>query len=284
MDLLKQIEENKKKYVYPYEEAQKEIAFINACGFQSFNLKHQAITLYEYQEEIILNLNKQFKCNFILKPRYCGISTTWLLHVIYKLNYYITSKQSIPSFVLISPTGACSEDSRTKMLAYAKKLNNNEILYAIRKNVVFTNETSFYTNLCGRNIEEIFIDEFMFFKDYRGVCDCCTSIGGKVIMASSLKNQKQENDFNFWFKSLLKMMGEEDTISFNKIYWWECKHYNQNLVWKKFETEPTIDKDGNVRCDKTKWLKKIEKGWIPTSQIYEEITNVLGLDTKELLN
>lgn len=286
MNLKKKIRENEEKYVKPYVDSAMEIEFINNSGFQTFDKQRNKIKLYGYQEEFLVNLHTT-KVNFVLKCRMCGITTAWLLHVIHVLSKYRGSFETAPTFMYVTTSNECAKYAKDMMKFYIETGMCGDLsLYSLcNKHVIFTCERSCRDKMCGTIISEVLFDECNFFENYMDILDCLMGAGVKnVTLSTSIKDDGDKEKFNKGVGTILEKMKNCDSVRYTEVHWWECPVFNKNLVWKKIEVEPTIDKEGNVEYNKERWEQKIKDGWMPTSAEFEYISSLLGDNSNELLN
>lgn len=291
MNIQKKIEENLAKYVTPYVDVTKEISDINANGFLSYDSDKKEIKLYDCQEEYLLN-NRLNTITLVLKCRRSGITTAWLLHVLhelleYKANADAGKKVDKPYFLYVTNTNNYAHETRKMFYFYLDSLTNSKDFYKLcQECVVFTYESGCPDKVCGRIVTEAMFDECVFFKNYEDNLMCLLSTMVKhITLASSIANDEQEAKMENIRKNLCyHFENKEGCYTYMEVHWWECPVFNKNLVWKKIEVEPVIDKDGNIAYNKERWEQKIKEGWIPTSEVFEQHAMLLGNKTKELLN
>ena len=272
MNLKKKIEENEKKYIKPYIEANEEIDFINSHGFLSRGFPRVPIKLTEYQEEYLVNIRTHKVCTYA-KCRQCGMTTLWLLHQVYELHKQ--GSQSKPKVLYVAPNTRLAEEAKDMFKEYCSKVN----LVFREQDATFIPASSVIEKTCSKRFDEILFDDFTFAKTYGDVIHALLATqprnitlmtcGGEDLAIEKLVNEisKSEND-----------------VSVNEIHWWECPKFNKNLSWKKIEVEPIIDSEGNVKYNKEAWNKRIEEGWIPTSPVFEKLITCLGGNEDEYLN
>lgn len=287
MNLKKKIRENEEKYVKPYVDSAMEIEFINNSGFQTFDKQRNKIKLYGYQEEFLVNLHTT-KVNFVLKCRMCGITTAWLLHIVFELAKYRGSLDTPPTFMYVAKSGEYAKYAKDMLNFYLETgMPGDMSLYALcNKHVIFASERTCRDKMCGRTISDVLFDECIFFENYNDILACLIGAGAKnITLATSIIKDEDKQKFNKNVGVILEKMNNSDSVRYTEIHWWECPVFNKNLVWKKIEVEPIIDKEGNVEYNKERWDQKIKDGWIPTSPEYEYRLSKLGNDVKnELLN
>ena len=277
------IHENEEKYVKPYVDTLHEINNINGMFLSSYKVSREIIKLREYQEEFLLNLHTH-KINVVVKCRQIGMTTTWLLHVLYELKKHVEENpyDTPQTYMYVAPNNNLAKCTQQICDYYeAQMFKGNKTLHKIYKdNVIFTSESNCHEKMCSRVISEVIFDEFIFFKHY-DIIECLLGMGVRnIVFLTSFKDDESESSIN---KFLGKFKSTLD-VHYTNIHWWECSVFNKNLMWKKIEVEPTIDKEGNVKYDKERWDRMIKEGWIPTSKTFEEITGMLGINKNEFFN
>ena len=296
MDWAKKGEELYNQYVRPYGSVTREISLIN-----SFNVSvrgSKPITLTEYQEEALFHLHNG-KNVVVYKTRQCGYTTLMLLHMIYILDieFCTNNYHCVSDILYVAPNGAMREEAKNKLkeIVQSCTLGNSEgFLKEALKHITFMTYDR-VDMLCSRRFDYAFYDEFAFadVQDFENFVHCAyaTMLSdrepkhhlppvGTSLFASSFSNENEERAK----KAVEKMLSNNAVIM--ETHWYEVPTLNKNLVWKKYEVEPTIDKEGNVRYDKERWTKKIAEGWIPTSPKFEKLCETLGEEKAkiELLN
>ena len=263
-----------------YDAAQKEIEAIDELFKERFGSG-----LYEYQKQFILNLHTCQSGCLTKKCRRAGISSVYGAHIAYLAKTQGDKMGRI--FVC-----ACSKELANDVLEYARSFCHKSIfglneIAIINKKVVCCTARNAANHLCGCVYEEAFLDEASFINNFKELVSIISPTGTKVFAASSQGSNEDSDAFSEVFddvESESKVLGgkwETQTIN-----WFEVPYYNKNLVWKKVLVEPTIDKAGNIKYDKSRWTKLISEGWIPTSSAFEKLVDIMGRDKaeKELLN
>lgn len=296
MDWGKKGEELYNQYVRPYGNVAREISLINA--YHASVRGSNKIELTEYQEEALFHLHSG-KNVVVYKTRQCGYTTLMLLHIIYIMDveFYTNGAYCTSNILYVAPNGAMKEEARMKLKELIKSCtlgNCDDFTKEVLKHVTFTtyNRTD---ALCSKVFDYAFYDEFAFAdtQDFENIFECA--------YATMLKPKKLENklppagtsmfvtSFSDYNEEKAKKTIEKlipENVVLMETHWYEVPALNKNLVWKKYEVEPTIDKEGNVRYDKERWAKRIADGWIPTSPKFEKLCEVLGEEKAkiELLN
>ena len=284
--------------VKPYTNVSRELEFIKQLNLTTPSGKKIKFT--EYQEEFLFHIHEG-KNVVVYKTRQSGYTTMMLLHILYVLyEEYCRNGHNCKSNVLyVTANAAMKEDVKRRLMEI---IQNNTLSYSsgfaieLRKHITFTTYSRIDA-LCGKCFDYVFYDEFAFaepslFLDffecaYAGMAACRTPENycpptGKSVMVTSL-NEKNEEKIMRTISELGENLG---SFEYMNTHWYEVPTMNQNLVWKKYEVEPTIDEEGNVRYDKERWEKRLKDGWIPTSPKYEKLCEILGDDKAktELLN
>ena len=296
MDWVKKGEELFNKYVRPYSNVSREISIINSLNANVRGSK--PIKLCDYQEEFLFHLHEG-KNVVVYKTRQSGYTTLTLLHILYILHIeFCTNSYKCHSQILyVAPNGAMKDDAKNKLkeLVMSCTLGNCEdFLKEILKHVTFTTYNRVDT-LCGKCFDFAFYDEFAFASqnDFTDFVNCAYATmqrdrkvsdhlppAGTSAFVSSFSDENEESA-----KKMVEKLLSDNTVLM-ETHWYEVPELSKNLVWKKYEVEPTIDKEGHVKYDKERWAQRIADGWIPTSPKFENLCELLGEEKAkiELLN
>lgn len=300
MDWGKIAKEMADKYVKPYGNTGREVSWINSLNFETCG---NMFKTREYQEELLFHLYSG-KNVVIYKTRQAGYTTMFLLHMIYILNneFAMFGGKCQSNFLYAAPNTQMCEcaKQRAKQIIETTTLGNGRSLcQEVMKHISFVPFSRIDT-LCGRVFDYEFYDEFAFSEKLTEFFNCAypTMLRGEsqdndkisthppkgtAVFASSFS---PENEYKSKMEITTLLRNVLDNTEFIETHWYEVPYYNKNLVWKKYQVEPTIDKEGNVRYDKERWKKMLDDGWIPTSPQYEKLTELFGQEKaeSELLN
>lgn len=287
MDLAKIIEEMTKNYVEPYSKAKDEIEFINNMNLV---INDNKFVLREYQENFIV---QSYLHDFIVvhKARQSGYTTLLLLHTLYILFSEYESKSEDPNkILLVSPNRMMAEDSKKRFYRFIEyffqdKFGIGEFYNYAKMHVDFISSGQM-SHMCSRRYKTVYFDEYLFMSNFIEAYNCIAASmpsDGRMVLVTSEEVSLANSGIDI---EELEQITETNNTKYIYTHWYEVPYYNKNLMWKKIEVEPTIDKEGNIKYDKERWNKMISEGWIPTSPKYDEMLKLLGDERakKELLN
>ena len=290
MDWSKKAAEMKEKYVTPYIETAREIKLLNHMGIKLPNNSENNFTLREYQEDFI-GETRLHKNVVVYKSRQSGYTTLYLLHMIYLLDVEYSMFGSCRShFLLAFPNQGMCAHAKTLISEilhssiYRGTETINYLLRDIMKHVVITTYGSLH-QLCGHCFDYAYFDEFALSKDSFDFITCAVggmNPEGRCVFVTSFSSENEEKSK----RDIEQFFSKWEDVKYLETHWYEIPAFNKNLMWKKYQVEPTIDDDGNVKYNKERWDKMIADGWIPTSPAYEDMLEKLGQEkaNTELLN
>lgn len=297
MDWVKKGQELFDSLVRPYTDLARELAFLKKLDLK---IRGTKIKLEEYHEELLFHAYEG-KNVVVYKTRQSGYTTLLLLHILYILHqeYCTNSFKCTSNILFVEPNGGMCEDAKRKL---KEIIDSTPLTYSmgyakeVMKHITFTTYNRI-DNLCGKCFDYAVYDEFALVEpsDFQNFFQCAFATmtkgrevpennppTGTSILVSSFSNENEEKAK----REIEKFVKEIGGFEFMTTHWYEVPSMNKNLVWKKYEVEPTIDEEGNVRYDKERWQKRIADGWIPTSPRFERMCEILGEDQAktELLN
>lgn len=294
MDWDKIIQEASDRYMKPYLMAKRNVEFINDCL-----AGNGVITkLTDYQENYMLEsaLNDVV---VVHKCRQAGYTTLLLAQAFCKLWFKYMSDplgtRNDTKILFVSPNAQMSVDAKEKFLRLVANVkfpeNDSNVLLPlmieermqmVRSRIVFAHPGNVHNKLCGSVYTDAYFDEFAFIQNLSDIYTC---------FFASAKNPKAVFATSFDDKNKHEVLRITDNLvshgaKFIDTHWYEIPKFNKNLVWKKYQVEPTIDEEGNIKYDKKHFDKMISDGWIPTSPTYEKMSEMIGPDKakEELLN
>ena len=284
MDLKKTIQQ-KEEELKGYYTADEEIDFVDYTLFRKI-LGHKD-GLYEYQKEFLLDVNTN-KVVLLKKTRQSGYSTLVGAHIFNKVydHFLSDNPEECKRFLFLSPNQQMSEDIKKGIYRLSecycgKKHSEGKRFWDyIRDHIVYATSNNVYSKICSNVFEEVVIDEAAWVENFDEIFYSLCDQAKHIIAVSSLDEKVSK------FEKLYAYFEETkpSDVCLKETKWWESPAFNKNLAWKKYEVEPTIDKEGNVKYNKEAWEKRIADGWIPTSPRYEELLKLFNRPTNELLN
>ena len=300
MDWEKIAQERDNLYVRPYANTGREVMWINRLNLETCGTTFKTM---EYQEEFLLQTHLG-KNVVIYKSRQAGYTTIFLLHMIYILNneFAMFGGKCQSNILYAAPNSQMCEWAKTRLKEIIAKTtlgNGRSLSQEIMRHITFA-PFSRVEALCSKVFDYEFYDEFSFGEKFIEFLECAYPTmmrddsrkddvmaynppRGTMVFASSFNTDTQDKAkqelWNFINKAGL---GKDDETTIMETHWYEVPYYNKNLVWKKYQVEPTIDKEGNVRYNKERWDKMIADGWIPTSPKYEKLSEICGQEKVEI--
>lgn len=293
MDWDKIIKEASDKYMKPYLAAKRDVEFIN----QHLSDNGLITKLTDYQENFILetHLNRNV---VVHKCRQAGYTTVLLALAFCKLWFrYMNDplgNRLNTKVLFVSPNAQMANDAKEKFLRIAASMKLpegsvlmplmvEERLQMVRSRIVFAHPGNVHNKLCGTMYTDAYFDEFAFIDNIDEIYTCFVGggpIDSNAVFATSFDDKRKEKTIRITDNLV------HHGAKFIETHWYELPKYNKNLVWKKYKVEPTIDEEGNIKYDKEHFDKMISDGWIPTSQAYEKLSEMIGPDNakSELLN
>lgn len=298
MDWDKKGKELYDEFVKPYRSVSREITFIEELHPRIGGSEIKKLT--DYQEELLFHLHEGNNV-VVYKTRQCGYTTVLMLHVLFLMHEEFCKNgfKCVSNVLFVEPTANCKEDIKKKLreIIETTPLNySSGFAKEIEKHVTITTYDRI-DKLCGKVFNYAIYDEFAFANqtDFKNMFQSVygSMLGyvdtkehaaptGTSVLVSSFNEENEEKTK----RDVEKLMEKISNTVFMQTHWYEVSTLNKNLVWKKYEVEPTIDAEGNVRYDRERWEQRIADGWIPTSPKYEKMCELLGENKAkiELLN
>lgn len=128
----------------------------------------------------------------------------------------------------------------------------------------------------------LIFDEAAFIENGKDVYASAlptVSTGGHIIMIST-PNGMDQLYYETCRRAELKGTKDWNGFEIIKMKWYEDPRYNKFLEWVKkdeetgeyhIEKEPTIDKNGNIEYNPSKWVTRIRDGWKPRAPWYTKM-------------
>ena len=143
-------------------------------------------------------------------------------------------------------------------------------------------------------VHYLIFDEFAFLENAKSTYGACiptisTTKGQPIIV--STPNGSGGEYYEICRRAKMKGSVEWNGFELVDMKWYQDPRYNRFLEWTKKNdktgevevfSEPTLNKEGNVKYDEEHWQKMVEDGWKPRSPWYLHMCRQFNFDEQKI--